>query len=194
MNKIATINGLIGISAVLVFTGVSQITTSHVTEEPFHHKAVLQQDELQAAAETANDASKRALNESFDDYQIKTLDISSNGTEALHTAIWAVARDLPNGDRELIMGKIYTDMTRQQDGSWKPVASIWTDGPFSKQANTRIADEQGLNNDINRDAQTALNQTRQMIIAELTENVEALYLDATLSLAYHDAVLLTVAK
>ena len=29
---------------------------------------MLQQDELQAAAETTNDASRQALNESFDDY------------------------------------------------------------------------------------------------------------------------------
>jgi hypothetical protein len=140
MNKITT--GLIGISAVLVFTGVSQMTTSHVTEGPFHLKAVVQQDELQATAETVNNASKQILNESFDDYQIKTLDISTNGIDALHTAIWAVARDLPNGERELIMGKIYTDMTRQEDGSWKPVASTWTEGPFPKQAKTLIADAQ----------------------------------------------------
>ena len=172
MNKITT--SLIGISAVLVFTAVSQMSTSQVTEPQFHHRTVLQQDELQAAAETTNDASRQALNESFDDYQIKTLDISTNGTDALHTAIWGVARDLPNGDRELTMGKIYTDMTRQQDGSWKPVASTWTEGPFSRQAKTRIAEAQELDNEINRDAQTALNQTRQVMVAELNENVAAL--------------------
>ncbi len=192
MNKITT--SLIGISAVLVFTAVSQMTTSQVTEPQFHHQIVLQQDELQAAAETANDASRQALNDRFDDYQIKTLDISTNGTDALHTAIWAVARDLPNGDRELTMGKIYTDMTRQQDGSWKPVASTWTEGPFSKHVNTLVAHTQEMDNEINRNAQTALNQTRQMIVAELIENVKALYQDATLSLAYYDAVLLTVEK
>ncbi len=47
--------------------------------------------------------------------------------------------------------------------------------------------------EINRDAQTALNQTRQMIVAELTENVEALYQDATRTMAYHDVVLVKIA-
>ncbi len=139
MNKIATINSLIGISVVMVFMGVYQMTTSHVSEEQFHHTAVLQQYELQTVAETANYASKQ------------TLDFSTNGTDALHTAIWAVARDLPN------------------------------------------ADGQRLDNEINRDAQTALNQTRQMIVAELTENVEALYQDATRTMAYHDVVLVKIA-
>ena len=134
MKKMTTINGLIGISAILVFTGVSQITTSHVIEEPFEHKEVLQQDGLQAAAKTANEASKQVLNESYDNYLVKTVDITSNGTDALHTAIWTVARDLPNGDRELNMGKIYTDMSQQQDGSWKPIASTWTEGLFSRNA------------------------------------------------------------
>ncbi len=135
MNKIVTINSLIGISAVLVFTSVSQITTSHVTEEPYNHKVVLQQDGLQTAAKTVNDASKQVLNESFDNYLVKTVDITSNGTDALHTAVWGVARDLPNGDRELTMGKIYTDMSQQRDGSWQPVASTWTEGLFSRNAN-----------------------------------------------------------
>ncbi len=113
---------------------------------------------------------------------------------SISEADWILTCDSPLLDRELIMGKIYTDMTRQQNCSWKPVASTWTEGPFSRQAKTLIADGQGLDNEINRDAQTALNQTRQMIIAELTENVEALYQDATRNMAYHDAVLLTVAK
>ena len=113
---------------------------------------------------------------------------------SISEADWILTGDSPLLDRELIMGKIYTDMTRQQNCSWKPVASTWTEGPFSRQAKTLIADGQGLDNEINRDAQTALNQTRQMIIAELTENVEALYQDATRNMAYHDAVLLTVAK
>lgn len=117
-----------------------------------------------------------------------------NAESSISEADWILTGDSPLLDRELIMGKIYTDMTRQQDGSWKPVASTWTEGPFSRNANTLIADAQGLDNEINRDAQTALNQTRQMIIAELTENVEALYQDATRNVAYHDAVLLTVAK
>ncbi len=72
MNKIATINSLIGISVVMVFMGVYQMTTSHVSEEQFHHTAVLQQYELQTVAETANYASKQ------------TLDFSTNGTDALH--------------------------------------------------------------------------------------------------------------
>jgi hypothetical protein len=38
-----------------------------------------------------------------------------------------------------------------------------------------------LDNEINRDAQTALNQTRQMMVAELNENVAALYQDAILT-------------
>ncbi len=57
-----------------------------------------------------------------------------------------------------------------------------------------IANGSGLDNEINHDAQAALNQTRQMIFAELIENVKALYQDATLSLAYYDAILLTVEK
>ncbi len=164
MNKMTT--SLIAISTVLVFTGVSQMTSSHVAEEQFGHNAVIQQDALQAAVESVNNASKQTLNESFDNSQIKTLDISNNGTEALHTAIWGVARDLPNGERELTMGKIFTEMTRQQDGSWKPIASTWTDGPFSKEVNALIA---------SRDAQTTLNQTQQLIVAELTENANTLY-------------------
>jgi len=82
MNKIATINSLIGISVVMVFMGVYQMTTSfmgvyqmttsHVSEEQLHHTAVLQQYELQTVAETANYASKQ------------TLDFSTNGTDALH--------------------------------------------------------------------------------------------------------------
>ena len=88
----------------MVFMGVSQITSSHVTEEPIDHKAVLQQDELQ-----------------------------------------------------------------------------------------RATDAQKLDIEINRNAQTALNQTRQMIVADLTENVEALYQDATLAAAYHDAILAEIA-
>ncbi len=112
---------------------------------------------------------------------------------SISEADWILTGDSPLLDRELIMGKIYTDMTRQQDGSWKPVASTWIEGPVSRQAKTLIADGQGLDNEINRDAQTALNQTRQMIVAELTENVEALYQDATLTMVYHVVVLVKIA-
>ncbi len=112
---------------------------------------------------------------------------------SISEADWIHTGDSPLLDRELIMGKIYTDMTRQQNCSWKPVASIRTEGPFSRQAKTLIADGQGLDNEINRDTQTALNQTRQMIVAELTENVEALYQDATRTMAYHDVVLVKIA-
>ncbi|MFQ5660767.1 MAG: hypothetical protein ACE5GZ_10080 [Gammaproteobacteria bacterium] len=131
MNKIAKTNLLIGMSIVIAVMGVFQLTAVRVARPQFNNEAVLQQDELQSASESANHASTQVFLEGtwsslhtqgFDDYQIKTLDISINGTDAIHTSIWAVARDLPNGDRELIMGKIYTDMARQQDGSWKPTA------------------------------------------------------------------------
>lgn len=66
----------------------------------------------------------------FADYQIKTLGIIDNDNVALHSAIWGVARELPNGERELVIGRIETSLRKQNDGSWVPVESTWTQTPF----------------------------------------------------------------
>lgn len=66
----------------------------------------------------------------FADYQIKTLGIIDNDNMALHSAIWGVARELPNGERELVIGRIETSLRKQNDGSWVPVESTWTQTPF----------------------------------------------------------------
>lgn len=66
----------------------------------------------------------------FSDYQIKTLGIIDNDNVALHSAIWGVARELPNSERELAIGRIETSLRKQNDGSWVPVESTWTQTPF----------------------------------------------------------------
>jgi hypothetical protein len=66
----------------------------------------------------------------FADYQIKTLGIIDNDNVALHSAIWGVARELPNGERELAIGRIETSLRKQNDGNWVPVESTWTQTPF----------------------------------------------------------------
>ena len=51
----------------------------------------------------------------FSDFQIKTLETIANGNEARHLAIWSVARELENGERELVIGKIDTNLIKQED-------------------------------------------------------------------------------
>jgi len=66
----------------------------------------------------------------FADYHMKTLGIINNDNEALHSAIWSVAHELPNDERELVIGKIATSLKKQNDGSWVPFESTWTQTPF----------------------------------------------------------------
>ena len=80
--------------------------------------------------QNVNEVMQSLREKGFADYQIKTLDTIENGKEAFHSAIWSVARELPNGERELIIGKIETSLGKQADGSWVPVVSTWTQTLF----------------------------------------------------------------
>ncbi len=80
--------------------------------------------------QNVNDVMQSLREKGFADYQIKTLETIENGKEAFHSAIWSVARELPNGERELVMGKIETSLGKQADDSWVPVVSTWTQTLF----------------------------------------------------------------
>ncbi len=80
--------------------------------------------------QNVNDVMQSLREKGFADYQMKTLETIENGKKAFHSAIWSISRDLPNGERELVIGKIETSLEKQADGSWVPVGSTWTQTPF----------------------------------------------------------------
>ena len=99
---------------------------------------------MEAFENVANDANSGKLNEQtgeyhllqslhgrgFSDFQVRTLEMMEAESEASHLAMWSVSRNLSNGDRELVIGRIHTQLQKQADGKWKEADSSWTLSPF----------------------------------------------------------------